>query len=95
MKAYSIYSRKDPSDVHKLFKSLGITYFIFEPQHCGGHTHFECTYLGMWDKVDSVNRNKPSICSKFVEPIESGRDYEKLTPFKVVYNSHTYAVLKM
>lgn len=49
----------------------------------------------MWDKVDQTNRNKESICSKFVGPIENGKDYEKLRPFRVVYNAFNYAVLKV
>ncbi|KAI6176572.1 hypothetical protein M3Y97_00812900 [Aphelenchoides bicaudatus] len=95
VKVYSMYSRRKPEEVHKLLKSLGIKYVIFEPQHCGKHTRAECTYLGMWDKIDEKNRGRPSICSQFVEPLEKGKDYKNLLPFNVVYNSHNYAVLKI
>ncbi|KAI6225317.1 C-mannosyltransferase dpy-19 [Aphelenchoides fujianensis] len=95
MEVYSLYSRRTPQEVHAKLKSLGVNYIVFESQHCGEHRRPECSYLGIWDSVDPARRSQPSICSRFVEPIEQAADYQKLLPFHVVFNSFNYAVLKL
>ncbi|CAD5222573.1 unnamed protein product [Bursaphelenchus xylophilus] len=93
LQVYLFYGRKNPNEIHKNWKKLGIKYFIFEPFLCRGHKRPECTYLGIFDRVLKEDLGKPSNCDRFLPLVESNSGMDGFKPFTLVYNSPNYVVL--
>ncbi|VDK49036.1 unnamed protein product [Anisakis simplex] len=95
MKVYSMYSKKPLMEVYRTLKSMGVNYFIYQPESCRQHpTKPECSYRAIWDLEDPSNVSRQSLCDIYHIAF-STRDFTLIEPFKVLYVSPTYVVFKL
>uniref|UniRef100_A0A7E4VL47 C-mannosyltransferase DPY19L1 n=1 Tax=Panagrellus redivivus TaxID=6233 RepID=A0A7E4VL47_PANRE len=95
LKVYAMYSRRPLDEVYKTLKDMKVNYYIFQPFSCGNpHPKKDCTYTEMWDIQEPKNKNREALCDLFGRAI-SGKRPELINPFKVVYGSRSYVVLKL
>lgn len=87
IKVYSMFSRRNHSQVHETLKSLGVQFYIFEAGWCQKSPRPGCSMPDLFDLIDEENRHLKPLCQK----IQAG----EFGPFKLVYENAYYKVLKV
>ena len=89
--AYSMFSRRTPTEVHGIMKSqLKADYVIFEYHWCArSPDREECSILGSYDRIDPPEYLQRTPFCELVQR------QENIAPFTIVFKNNMYTVLKV
>jgi len=88
---YSMYSRKPLEEVFFVLKSMGVDFYVFQPDICTNEQEKpQCTYLAMFALEDPENEGKPSLCHTIWHAVLTKNDFA-IRPFRVVYTDPLYS----
>lgn len=84
---YTVYSRKPPTEIHRVLSMLHVTHVVVEEPWCNKRYKPGCSFADVWDEEDPANQERPQFCQLIHQTIPDH--------FQLVFSNSIYKVLQL